>query len=70
MYPGEDPFFLETFLSSAQQKKGFVGKYETFRVSYNTSWFRTGFRMKPLYLIRNSKGFVFSYETFFLLYGT
>jgi hypothetical protein len=24
VYPGEDPFFLETFLSSVQQKKGFV----------------------------------------------
>ena len=32
--PGEDPFFFETFLSSVDQKKGFVGKYETFRVSY------------------------------------
>jgi hypothetical protein len=27
-------FFLETFLSYVQQKKGFVGKYETFRGSY------------------------------------
>ena len=34
VYPGEDPFFLETFLSSVEQKKGFVGKYETFKVSY------------------------------------
>ena len=32
--PGEDPFFFETFLSSVDQKKGFVGKYEPFRVSY------------------------------------
>ena len=34
VYPREDPFFLETFLSSVEQKKGFVGKYETFKVSY------------------------------------
>ncbi len=34
VYPGEDPFFLETFLSSVEQKKGFVGKYETWKVSY------------------------------------
>ncbi len=34
VYPREDPFFLETFLSSVEQKKGFVGKYETFKVSH------------------------------------
>ena len=34
VYPSEDPFFFETFLSSVHQKIGFVGKYETFRVSY------------------------------------
>ena len=34
VYPGEDPFFLETFLSSVEQKKDFLGKYETFKVSY------------------------------------
>ena len=32
--PGEDPFFFETFLSSVEQKIGFVGKDGTFRVSY------------------------------------
>jgi hypothetical protein len=26
VYPGEDLFFLETFLSSVEQKKDFVGK--------------------------------------------
>ncbi len=31
---GEDPVFLETFLSSIEQKKGFVDKYETWKVSY------------------------------------
>ena len=70
VYPSEDPFFSETFLSSVDQKIGFVGKYETFRVSYWTSRFRTGFPIKLLYLIRNSKGFVFSYKTYFLVYGT
>ena len=30
--PGEDPFFLETFLSSVEQKKSFVRRYETFTV--------------------------------------
>ena len=30
----EDPFFFETFLSSVEQKIGFVGKDGTFRVSY------------------------------------
>ncbi len=34
VYPGEDPFFFETFLSSVEQKIGFVGKDGTFRVSY------------------------------------
>src|ERR1700722_6765488 len=34
VYPGEDPFFLETFLSSVEQNKDFLGKYETFKVSY------------------------------------
>ncbi len=34
VYPREDPFFLETFLSSVEQKKGFVGKYETSKVSH------------------------------------
>ena len=34
LYPSEDPFFFGTFLSSVDQKIGFVGKYETFRVSY------------------------------------
>ncbi len=47
--PGEDPFFFETFLSSVDQKKGFVGKNETYKVSYWTSRFRTGFPIKPLY---------------------
>ena len=32
--PSEDPFFFETFLSSVDQKKGFVEKYETYKVSY------------------------------------
>ena len=32
--PQSDPFFFETFLSFVDQKIGFVGKYETFRVSY------------------------------------
>ena len=27
VYPGEDPFFFETFLSSVDQKIGFEGKY-------------------------------------------
>ena len=35
--PGEDPFFFEIFLSSLDQEIGFVGKYETFRVSYCVS---------------------------------
>jgi hypothetical protein len=30
VYPEEEPFFLETFLSSVVQKKGFVKIYETF----------------------------------------
>ncbi len=34
VYRGEDPFFLETFLSSVEQKKGFVGKFETWKVPY------------------------------------
>jgi hypothetical protein len=34
VYPSEDPFFSETFISSVDQKIGFVGKYETFRVSH------------------------------------
>ena len=34
VYPSEDPFFIGTFLSSVDQKIGFVGKYETTRVSY------------------------------------
>ena len=34
VYPSEDPFFSETFLSFVDQKKGFVGKYETYKVSY------------------------------------
>jgi hypothetical protein len=34
VYPSEDPFLFETFLSFVDQEKGFVGKYETFRVSY------------------------------------
>ena len=33
LYPSEDPFFFGTFSSSVDQKIGFVGKYETFRVS-------------------------------------
>jgi hypothetical protein len=34
VYRGEDPFFLETFLSFVEQKNGFVGIYGTFKVSY------------------------------------
>ena len=40
VYLSEDPFFFETFLSSVDQKIGFVGKYETFRVSYQASRLR------------------------------
>lgn len=29
VYPREDPFLLETFFSFVEQKKGFVGRYET-----------------------------------------
>jgi hypothetical protein len=32
VYPGEDPFFFETFLSSVEQKIDFVEKDGTFRV--------------------------------------
>ena len=34
VYPSEVPFFFETFLSSVNQKKGVVDKYETYKVSY------------------------------------
>jgi hypothetical protein len=34
VYPGKEPSGYETFLSSVEQEKGFVGKSETFRVSY------------------------------------
>src|SRR5271167_967887 len=64
----EDPFFLKTFLSFVEQKNGFVGIYETFKVSYLTSWFHTGFCIKPLYLIRNFEGLVYAYKSIFLLY--
>ncbi len=36
VYPGEEPFGYKTFLSSVEQKKGFVGKSETCRVSYKS----------------------------------
>jgi hypothetical protein len=34
--PREEPIGYEPFLSSIEQKKGFVGKSETFRVSYKS----------------------------------
>ena len=32
--PGEDPFFLGTFLSSVEKTKGFARQFKTFGVSY------------------------------------
>ena len=68
--PGEDPFFFDTFLSFVDQKKGFVGKNETYKVSYLIQWFYRKPSTKPRGSIRNSKGFIFTYKTLFLVYET
>jgi hypothetical protein len=34
MYPGEEPSPTKLFLKFRTAERGFVGKYETFRVSY------------------------------------